>query len=98
MSVMNTQQIKLRLNTLPDWTRRAQTIQRTYAFNTFTIAIDFVKWVAKKADKMNHHPDIDIRYDHVSLKLTSHDEGGLTEKDFALARQCDEVFSKLFGS
>jgi 4a-hydroxytetrahydrobiopterin dehydratase len=43
---------------------------------------------------MNHHPDIDIRFDKVKLTLTTHDEGGITEKDFALARQCDEEFDK----
>jgi len=43
---------------------------------------------------MNHHPDIDIRFNQVTLTLTTHDEGGITEKDFSLARQCDEIFSK----
>jgi len=60
----------------------------------FLKGIDFVNQVAKKAQKMNHHPDIDIRFDQVTLTLTTHDEGGITEKDFSLARQCDEVFSK----
>ena len=50
--------------------------------------------VARKAQKANHHPDIDIRFNKVTLKLTTHDEGGITKKDFSLARQCDEVFSK----
>jgi 4a-hydroxytetrahydrobiopterin dehydratase len=56
--------------------------------------IDFVNRIAVKAQKMNHHPDIDIRFDRVTLTLSTHDEGGITEKDFTLARQCDEVFSK----
>ena len=43
---------------------------------------------------MNHHPDIDIRFNKVTLTLTTHDEGGITGKDFSLARQCDDVFSK----
>jgi 4a-hydroxytetrahydrobiopterin dehydratase len=43
---------------------------------------------------MNHHPDIDIRFDKVTLTLTTHDVGGITEKDFSLAKQCDEVFFK----
>jgi len=46
---------------------------------------------------MNHHPDIDIRFDQVTLTLTTHDEGGITEKDFSLARQCDEVFSRFWS-
>ncbi len=58
------------------------------------MSIAFVHRIAKRAQKMNHHPDIDIRFDKVKLTLTTHDEGGITEKDFALARQCDEEFDK----
>jgi 4a-hydroxytetrahydrobiopterin dehydratase len=56
--------------------------------------VDFVRRIAKQAQKMNHHPDIDIRFDKVTLTLTTHDEGGINEKDFSLARKCDEVFSR----
>ena len=91
---MNTKQIGLHLTTVPDWTKRAQTICRTYKFEGFLRSIAFVHRIAKRAQRMNHHPDIDIRFDQVKLTLTTHDAGGLTEKDFALARQCDEVFSK----
>ena len=58
----------------------------------------FVNHIARKAQKINHHPDIDIRFNKVTLTLTTHDEGGITEKDFSLARQCDEVLSKFFVS
>jgi 4a-hydroxytetrahydrobiopterin dehydratase len=94
MPALNTKQIGLHLTTVPDWTKRAQTIGRTYKFDGFLMSIAFVHRIAKSAQKMNHHPDIDIRFDKVKLTLTTHDEGGITEKDFALARQCDEVFSK----
>ena len=56
--------------------------------------VDFVRRIAKQALKINHHPDIDIRYDQVTLTLTTHDEGGITDKDFALAQKCDEVFAR----
>ena len=62
------------------------------------LGIVFVRRIAKQAQKINHHPDIDIRFDKVTLTLTTHDEGGLTEKDFSLARQCDDVYSKLLAS
>jgi 4a-hydroxytetrahydrobiopterin dehydratase len=78
--------------------KRAQTILRTFKFEGFLKGIDFVYRIARKAQKINHHPDIDIRFDRVTLKLTTHDEGGITEKDFSLARQCDEVFAKCSGS
>ena len=58
-------------------------------------SIDFVNRIARKAQKINHHPDIDIRFNRVTLKLTTHDAGGLTEKDFSLARQSDKDFSKI---
>ena len=57
-------------------------------------SIAFVNRIAGKAQKINHHPDIDIRFNKVTLKLTTHDEGGITGKDFFLAHQCDEVFAK----
>ena len=60
------------------------------------MSIAFVRRIAKRAEKMNHHPDIDVRFDQVTLTLTTHDEGGITEKDFSLARECDGVFSKFF--
>jgi 4a-hydroxytetrahydrobiopterin dehydratase len=94
MPALHNKQIKLHLQTAPNWSKRAQTIIRTFKFDGFLKGIDFVNQVAKKAQKMNHHPDIDIRFDQVTLTLTTHDEGGITEKDFSLAKQCDEVFSK----
>ena len=95
---MNTKQLGLHLTTVPDWTKRAQTIGRTYKFDGFLMSIAFVHRVAKRAQKMTHHPDIDIRFDKVKLTLTTHDAGGLTAKDFILAGQCDEVFSKFLES
>jgi 4a-hydroxytetrahydrobiopterin dehydratase len=97
MSVLTTKQISLHLKTAPDWSKRAQTIHRTFEFKGFLKAIEFVNQIARKAQKCNHHPDIDIRYNKVTLKLTTHDEGGITEKDFVLARQCDEVISKYYA-
>jgi 4a-hydroxytetrahydrobiopterin dehydratase len=98
MPALTTKQVSLHLRTVPRWSKRAQTILRTFKFEGFLKAIDFVNRIARKAQKINHHPDIDIRFDKVTLKLTTHDEGGITEKDFSLARQCDEVFDKWSGS
>src|ERR1039457_2696694 len=97
MPALTTKQISLQLKNVPEWTKRAQTIYRTYKFADFLHSLDFVNRVAKKAQKLNHHPDIDIRYDKVKLTLTTHDAGGLTEKDFTLAEQCDEVFAKFLS-
>ena len=95
---MNAKQVSARLRIIPHWSKRAQSILRTFTFAGFLESIDFVNRIARKAEKSRHHPDINIRYNKVTLKLTTHDEGGLTEKDFTLARQCDEVFSRHFGA
>ena len=98
MTVLSTQEIPLHLKSLPNWSKRARTIHRTFEFNEFLDGIAFVNRIAKRTQKLNHHPDIDIRFNNVTLQLTTHGAGGLTGKDFVLARQCDEDFSKLAGS
>jgi 4a-hydroxytetrahydrobiopterin dehydratase len=97
MPALTAKQISLHLKTVPDWSKRRQTILRTFKFEDFLKGIAFVNQIAKKAQKLNHHPDIDIRYSKVTLTLTTHDKGGLTEKDFTLARQGDGVFSKFLA-
>src|ERR1017187_1708411 len=94
MPVLNAKQINLNLKAVPDWSKRAQTIFRTFKFEGFMMSIAFVRRIAKQTLKIKHQPDIDIRYDKVTLTLTTHDEGGITEKDFSLAQKCDEVFSR----
>jgi len=93
MTALTTKEINLHLKVVPDWTKRGKTISRTFQFDDFLLSLDFVNRVAKKAQKLNHHPDIDIRYDKVKLTLTTHDAGGLTEKDFSLAQQCGVIFA-----
>jgi 4a-hydroxytetrahydrobiopterin dehydratase len=97
MLALTTKQIRLHLKAVPNWSKRAQTILRTFKFEGFLKSMDFVNRIARKAQKANHHPDIEIRFNKVTLKLTTHDEGGITAKDFSLARQCEEVFSKYFA-
>jgi 4a-hydroxytetrahydrobiopterin dehydratase len=82
-------QIKAALVTIPQWSRRGKTISRTYEFKDFVVAMKFVNAVAKLAEKAWHHPDIDIRWNRVTLVLSTHDAGGLTAKDFDLARRFD---------
>jgi 4a-hydroxytetrahydrobiopterin dehydratase len=79
------------LSALPQWQRAGEIISRTFEFKDFPAAMDFVNAVATLAEQAQHHPDIDVRWNKVTLALTTHDAGGLTEKDFALARQCDEL-------
>ena len=76
---------------IPNWKLQDATIVRTFQFKDFPAAIKFVEAVATLAEEAWHHPDIDIRWNKVTLTLTTHDAGGLTEKDFALARQFDKL-------
>ena len=62
-----------------------------FQFKDFVAAIKFVNAVAKLAEKAWHHPDIDVRWNQVTLTLTTHSEGGLTSKDFKLARRFDRL-------
>ncbi len=98
MPSLSPRQARLRLKALPGWTMGARVIRRRFEFKGFLEAVDFVNRVAAKAERANHHPDIDIRWNKVALALTTHDQGGLTEKDFSLARQCDRLFSRSPGS
>lgn len=81
--------IFLALAALPKWQRTDAVISRTYEFKDFPEAMKFVDAVAAAAEEAWHHPDIDIRWNKVTLALTTHDAGGLTEKDFILARKFD---------
>jgi len=84
-------QTKAALRFLPGWTKKGGTITRTFTFRDFSGAVEFVNAVARLAEKAWHHPDIDIRYSKVTLALTTHSEGGLTEKDFELAAKFDQL-------
>jgi 4a-hydroxytetrahydrobiopterin dehydratase len=73
----------------PNWTLRDEEISRVFAFADFNEAMGFVTRVALAAEVADHHPDIDIRWNKVTLVLSTHDEGALTEKDTALAATFD---------
>ena len=84
-------QVKAALPTVAEWHKQGANIARTFAFKDFVAAMKFVNAVARLAEKASHHPDIDIRWNKVTLALCTHSEGGLTEQDFALAQQCDRL-------
>lgn len=91
MSKLKLTQIKSALATMPAWKKKGDTITRLYQFKDFPAAIKFVNAVARLAEKAWHHPDIDIRWNKVTLALTTHEAGGLTKKDFALAKKFDRL-------
>lgn len=79
------------LTSVPDWKISGAALVRTFQFKDFPAAIRFVSAAAVLAEEAWHHPDIDIRWNKVTLTLSTHDAGGLTEKDFKLARQFDKL-------
>jgi 4a-hydroxytetrahydrobiopterin dehydratase len=87
--------VKAALATVPLWTRRGTVIRRQFEFADFVAAMKFVNAVAKAAEKAQHHPDLDIRWNKVTLALTTHDAGGLTAKDFSLAAKSDALAAKI---
>ena len=87
-------EIQRALGARPGWTRRNSVLTRTFEFPTFAAGIAFVNRVAVVADKMDHHPDIDIRYTKVSFSLSTHSAGGITSRDFALAEAIDAESQK----
>ena len=89
MDKLNSNEIKEALRSVPDWKKKGASITRTFEFKDFPRAIKFVDALAKIAEKEWHHPDIDIRWNKVTLTLSTHDAGGLTKKDFSLAKRFD---------
>ncbi len=84
-------EIQRALGSLPGWARRGDVLTKSYTFPTFADGIAFVQRVAKAADEMNHHPDIDIRYTKVVCSLSTHDAGGITQNDLTLAGTIEKL-------
>ncbi|WCK55894.1 4a-hydroxytetrahydrobiopterin dehydratase [Aneurinibacillus sp. Ricciae_BoGa-3] len=93
MAKLSDEQITISLSKIPGWTLENQnrTIKRNIHFASFPEAMQFVHQVGEYAEAANHHPDIDIRYRDVTLRLTTHDSNGLTGKDFALAQKINQA-------
>jgi 4a-hydroxytetrahydrobiopterin dehydratase len=89
--LIKTGELKERMKKVPEWELEKKHIERTFEFDDFQDAIDFVNAVAEVAEEEEHHPDIDIRYSKVRLVLSTHSKGGLTDLDFALAERIDTL-------
>ena len=89
MAKLTQSELERALRELPDWAEKHGQISKTYRHASFSEAILFVNAAAQLAELMNHHPDIDIRYSNITIALVTHDEGGVTAKDVALARQIE---------
>ena len=84
-------EIQRALGSLPGWARRGDVLTKTFTFQAFADGIGFVQRVARAADDMDHHPDIDIRYTKVTCTLSTHDAGGITQNDLTLASNIETL-------
>ncbi len=91
MSKLDSHQIGQALLQTPGWRRSGDAITRTFSLPSFPAALLFVGAVGHLAERAEHHPDILIQYRSVTLTLSTHSAGGLTEKDFALAAEVDSL-------
>ncbi len=91
MQPFSPQEAQSRLAGLTGWEIEAGELAKTFQFEDFAASLRFVNRVGELAEQAGHHPDIDIRYNRVRLALTTHDAGGLTQKDFDLAGQAQEL-------
>lgn len=82
------------LRSLPGWTQQDNALVADFTFTDFSDALVFVNTVGSEAEQVNHHPDIDIRYNKVRMLLTSHDSGGVTRRDTRMARRITEIHAQ----
>jgi len=85
--------IEAKLPEFPEWSISGGALQRTFKFDNFVDAMAFVNKVAEQAEDVQHHPDILVRYSKVTLTLSTHDAGGISQKDFDFAREVDRLLS-----
>lgn len=91
MAAMSEAEIMDELEKVPGWNYQDGQITRTFNFDTFLKGIEFVGKVAEAAENADHHPDIDIRYSEIKVAVSSHDVGGITERDFKLASEVSKL-------
>lgn len=92
-SVLTQDRIESALQSLVGWTQNGNQIEKTFVARSFALAVGFITTIGIMAEAADHHPDLDLRYDKVKVALSTHSAGGLTEKDFALARAIESSFS-----
>src|ERR1017187_3073741 len=90
-AVLSDAELQQALQKLPGWKKNGNAIERNFQFANFVQAMDFVNQIAEAAEAVNHHPDIHISYNKVTMVLVSHDSGGVTQRDIRMAGKINEL-------
>jgi 4a-hydroxytetrahydrobiopterin dehydratase len=89
MARLSDEEIDERLSGLDGWERHGEAIRKQFRLDDFKGSVDFVNRLTPEAEDMNHHPDLEISWNTVTVSISTHSEGGLTGNDFELARRID---------
>ena len=90
--VLSEAEVRQSLQQLHGWKQSGKAIERVFQFDNFVRAMEFVNRIAEAAEAVNHHPDILVNYNKVTLTLVSHDSGGVTQRDIKMAGRINELF------
>ena len=93
MAALSKAEIQQKLKDMAGWSHMGKSLHKKYTLKSFMPVINLVNKIAAVAEKEQHHPDITINYNILSIALSTHSEGGVTQKDFDLARQIDHLSS-----
>lgn len=88
---LNAKELNQKLKELNGWSLNDNSIIKIFRFDNFLESINFVNKIAPLAQNLNHHPDIEINYNKVKIILSTHDEGGVTEKDINLSLEIENL-------
>ncbi|MDQ3588429.1 MAG: 4a-hydroxytetrahydrobiopterin dehydratase [Actinomycetota bacterium] len=91
MPLLSQVEIESKLSELDGWSREGEAITKEFRLEKFTGSVGFVNELTPVAETMNHHPDLTISWDTVTVTISTHSEGGLTDSDFELARRIDAL-------
>jgi 4a-hydroxytetrahydrobiopterin dehydratase len=91
MALLDEEQIRERLEGLEGWERAGEAIRKRFRLDDFKGSVDFVNRLTPEAEGMNHHPDLEISWNEVTVSISTHSEGGLTANDFELAKKIDAL-------
>jgi 4a-hydroxytetrahydrobiopterin dehydratase len=94
MARLSDDELRDALGRLAGWAADGDELVKRFSFSTFPDGVAFVNRVADVAEDVGHHPDIDIRYTTVTMRLSTHSEGGITARDLDLARRIDALLSR----